>query len=108
MYSENPAHYVLVDVEAERESNLLGNSATSPSGIPPFHFNDRIDEFFGRSFRARPSYAFGRKQRAVFSCRQHPVETQQSRWFENNGRPKNPCGAHQKGAQTSDNPIRNT
>src|SRR5262245_50847593 len=97
MYSENPTYYVLIDVGAEGERNLLGNSATTPSGIAPFHFNNRIDEFFGGSFRSRSSSAFGRKQHAVLSFRQHLVEMQQSRWPQNNGVPQNPCRKHEKG-----------
>jgi len=76
MHSKNPTYHVLVNVDTEGERNLLGNSATTPSGIAPFHFNNRIDEFFRRSFRSRSSSAFGRKKHAVFSFRQHLVEMQ--------------------------------
>lgn len=46
--------------------------------ITPFRFNDGIDEFFGRSFGARPTPLIGRKQEAVLSFDEHVMETQQS------------------------------
>jgi hypothetical protein len=49
VYCENPADHVFVDVDAEGESDLLSNSLAAPGAIPPFHFDDRIDQFFGRS-----------------------------------------------------------
>jgi hypothetical protein len=40
---ENPSDRVLVDFDAECDSNLLGNSATTPTAITPFHLKDCID-----------------------------------------------------------------
>src|SRR5438128_5407609 len=34
----------------------------APTGITPFHFNDGIDEFFGKSFRTSPTAVFGGEQ----------------------------------------------
>ena len=45
MFSKNPAHHVLVDVHAEGQRNLLGNSRTTPRRVTSFHFNDGIDQF---------------------------------------------------------------
>ena len=69
---------IFVDIDAEGQRDLRGNSGTAPTGIASFHFNDRIDEFFGRSFRTRLTPAFGRKQHAVLSFYEHVVEMQQS------------------------------
>src|SRR6516165_7627594 len=33
MFSENPAHHVLVDIHAESQSDLLGNSRTTPGRV---------------------------------------------------------------------------
>jgi hypothetical protein len=52
MDSENPADHVFVDLDAEGESDLLGNSLAAPSAITSFHFNDGVDQLFGRSFGA--------------------------------------------------------
>src|SRR5438128_813900 len=67
MNSQNPTHDVLVDVEAEVQSDLLGNSGTAPGRITSFHFKDGIDEFFCRSLRPRLTPALGRKQHAVLT-----------------------------------------
>src|SRR6516165_9462812 len=70
MFSKNPPHDVLVDVHAEGQRNLLGNSRTTPAWVTSFHFHDGIDQFFGRSLRTRPISALGRKQHAILSFRQ--------------------------------------
>src|SRR6516225_2538688 len=49
---ENPSNHVLVDLDVERQGHLLCDSRTAPVGITPLHFDDRIDEFCTRSFRA--------------------------------------------------------
>jgi hypothetical protein len=49
---ENPANHVFVDLDVERQGDLLCNSRTAPVGIPLIHFDDRMNEFFARSFRA--------------------------------------------------------
>src|SRR6516165_5257355 len=77
MFSKNPSHDVLVDVHAEGQRNLLGNSRTTPGRVTPFHFNDGIDQFFGRSLRTRSTSALRRKQHAVLSFRQQVMEMQQ-------------------------------
>jgi hypothetical protein len=43
MDSKNPADHVLVDLNAEGQSHLLGNPLATPRAIAPFHFNDRVD-----------------------------------------------------------------
>jgi len=98
---------VFVDLDTEGQRDLLGNSRAAPTGITPFHFNDGIDEFFGRSFRTSPTAVFGGEQLSVLSFDQHLVEMQQSRRPENDRGSHNPCRTHEKGAQTGDDPIRN-
>ena len=79
MCSENPTDHVFVDVDAEGESDLLSNSLAAPSAIAPFHFNDRIDQFFGRAFGTRPTDSVRRKQQPVLLLDQHFVKMQQRR-----------------------------
>ena len=50
--SENPANYVFVDLDVERQSDLLGDSRTAPIGITLLHFDHQMDEFCAGSFRA--------------------------------------------------------
>jgi hypothetical protein len=49
---ENPSNHVFVDLDVKRQGDLLGDSRTSPVGITPLHFDDRMNEFCARSFRA--------------------------------------------------------
>ena len=43
--SEDATHDVLVDLDAERMSHLLGNARTTEAWIAVLHFEDRCDEF---------------------------------------------------------------
>jgi len=49
---EDPANYVFVDLDVERQGDLLSDSRTAPMGIPLLHFDDRMNEWCARSFRA--------------------------------------------------------
>ena len=52
MTGENPANDVFVDVDVERQGDLLCDSRTAPVGITLLHFDDRMNEIYARSFRA--------------------------------------------------------
>jgi hypothetical protein len=78
MNAQDTANNILVDFNVESQGDLLGDSGTTPVGITSFQFNDCVDEFFIRSFRAGLTPALGRKQHAVLSLRQHVVEMEQS------------------------------
>jgi hypothetical protein len=106
MNAQDTANNILVDLDGERQRDLLGNSGTAPVGITPFHFNDGVNEFFVRSLRAGPPTARGRKQHAVLSFHQHVVEMQQSGRLQNDGGAENACRAHEEGAQTGEDTIR--
>src|SRR6516165_201165 len=47
MFCKNPAHHVLVDVHAEGQSDLLGNSRTTPGRVTAFDSNNGIDQCLG-------------------------------------------------------------
>jgi hypothetical protein len=49
---ENPAYHVFVDLDVERQGDLLSDSRTAPVGITLLHFDDRMNEIYARSFRA--------------------------------------------------------
>src|SRR5215469_10967432 len=98
MFSKNPAHHVLVDVHAESQCNLLGDSRTTPGRITSLHFHDRIDQFLGRPLRTRPTSAFGRKQHVVLSFRQYVMEMQQRGWLEDNTASQHARRVHEKSA----------
>ena len=44
MPSENAAHDIFVNLDAERMSHLLGNARTAEARIAVLHFEDRRDE----------------------------------------------------------------
>jgi len=48
---ENPANYVFVDVDVERQGDLLCDSRAAPIGITLLHFDDRMNEIYARPFR---------------------------------------------------------
>ena len=78
---ENSADHVFVDVDAECQGDLLGNALAAPSAIAPFHFKDRVDQFFRRAFGTWPTDSFGGKQQSVLLLDQHFMKMQQSRGF---------------------------
>jgi len=49
---ENPANYIFVDLDAERQGDLLCDSRRAPDGVTLLHFDYQMDEFCARSFRA--------------------------------------------------------
>ena len=99
MNAEDTANHILVDGNAESQGDLLGDAGTTPVEIPPFQFNDGIDEFFIRSFRAGRTPALVRKQHAVLLFGQHVVEMQQRGWLQDDGGTQNACRVHEKSAQ---------
>ncbi len=105
MNAEDVANHILVDCNAESQRDLLGDSGTTPVEITPFQFNDCVDEFFIRSFRARRTPPLARKQHAVLSFGQHVVEMQQRGWLQDDGGTQNACQVHEKGAQTDDETL---
>ena len=63
---ENPSHHVFVNWDVEHHGDLLSDSRTAPVGITLLHFDDRMDEFCTRSFRAGLPTAIRGEQQAVF------------------------------------------
>src|SRR5450631_1047411 len=74
--SENATHDVLVDLDAERMSNLLRNARATEARIAVLHFEDRRDEFLRGPFRPGSLTDSGREQPSVFPLDQRPVKTQ--------------------------------
>jgi hypothetical protein len=95
MISENPTDHVFVDLDAEGQSDLMGNPLAAPCAITPFHLNDRVDQFSCRTFRSRTAGPAGREQQPVLLFRQHFVKMQQSRGLQDDSRAQNSRGTHQ-------------
>ena len=64
---ENPSNKVFVDWDVERQGDLLRDSRTAPVGITLLHFDDRMNEFYARSFRAGLPTAIRGEQHPVLS-----------------------------------------
>jgi hypothetical protein len=64
---ENPSNHFFVDLDVERQGDVLGDSGTAPVGITLLHFDDRTDEFCARTFRAGLPAAIRGKQHPVLS-----------------------------------------
>src|SRR6266699_2833824 len=49
---ENPSNHVFVDLDVERQGDVLGDSRTAPVGITLLHFGYRMNKFCARALRA--------------------------------------------------------
>jgi len=49
---ENPSNHVFVDLDVERQGDVLGDSRTAPVGITLLQFDYRMNKFCGRALRA--------------------------------------------------------
>jgi hypothetical protein len=63
----DPPNHVFVDLDVERQGNLLCDSRTAPVGITLLHFDDRMDEFCAWSFRAGLPMAIRGEQHPILS-----------------------------------------
>ena len=86
---ENPSNHVFVNLDVERQGDVLGDSRTAPVGIALLHFDDRTDEFCARSFRAGLQSAIRAEQHAVLLLAQSFVKAKQCRRLQND------CGTEQ-------------
>jgi hypothetical protein len=103
--SEDAAHDVLVDLDAERMSHLLGNSRTPESRIAALYFEDRRDEFLRGPFGPSSLTDSGREQQSVFPLDQRPVKTQQRRRPDSNRNLGEAIGSDPEGTDAEQEPI---
>src|SRR6266481_6106035 len=101
---EYPANHVLVDFNAEGQSDMLGDSGTTAQGIPLLHLDHGFNLFLSGSPRTGLGPDFGGEQRPVFSFLQRLVEVQESRrlQLQNDRGSDQAAGTHQQCAQPSD------
>ena len=71
---ENPANHVFVDLDVERQGDLLCDSRTAPVGITLLHFDDRMNEIYARSFRTGLPTAIRGEEHPVLSLAQDFVK----------------------------------
>ena len=83
----------------------IGSGLKSGFGFGGAGIVEDLLERIQRSFRARRTPAFARKQHAVLSFGQHVVERQQRGWLQDDSGTQNACRVHEKGAQTGDETL---
>jgi hypothetical protein len=67
MSGQNPANNILIYICCESQVDLIGDLRTSPTGISPFHIDDRADEFLRRALRTGFGAPLWRKQEPILS-----------------------------------------
>ena len=105
MPSEDAAHDIFVNLDAERMSHLLGNARTTESRIATLHFEDRRDEFLRGPFGTWPSPGSGCEQQSVFPLDQRPVKAQPRRGLDSNGNLCEAVASNQEGTNAEQEPI---
>jgi hypothetical protein len=108
MNTQNAPNHVFVDLYSKSQRDLLGDSKTTPTRIPPFHFDDSFDQFPTRPFRTRALFLLGRKQEPVLLFEQQAMEVQQRRGLQYHGGTQNPSRSDEEATQTGDSAIRGT
>jgi hypothetical protein len=83
MSGEDTANHVLVDLDSKSQSNLLGDSGTSPSGIALLHLDNGFNQILTWSCWAGCATAFRGEQQTVLTILHGLVEVQKSRGFQN-------------------------
>jgi hypothetical protein len=91
--AQDTANYILIDLDAESQHDLLGNARTAPTGIAPLPGHDGVDEFLVRSLRAGSTPALGRKQQAVLAFPQQVVQRQHGGGLQHDGGTEDACRA---------------
>src|SRR5450631_522701 len=105
MPSEDAAHDILVDLDAERMGYLLGNARTTEARIAVLHFEDRRDEILRGPFRPWSLTGSGREQQSIFPLDQRPMKAQQRRGLNSNGNLWEAVGSDQEGTDAQEQPI---
>ena len=77
VFGQNAPDHISVNVETERQVNLLRNPGTAESWIALPHGGNGIDQFFGRSLGSGFSRIAGKVKEPVFSSLEGIVESQQ-------------------------------
>ena len=83
MGCQNPPNDVLVNLDAEGFSQLLGNPGAAKPRIALLEFNDSSDQFRGWSLGTRLALAGSEIEPPVLACLEGRMKSEQGRGFEN-------------------------
>jgi hypothetical protein len=76
MSGKDTANHVLVDLDSESQSDLLGDSGTTPSGIALLHLDHCFHQILAWSLWAGFGAAFRGERQSVLAIFHGPVEVQ--------------------------------
>ena len=102
---EHSADHVLIDPNVERQTDLLGDPRTAPPGIAPLHRHHGVHQGVGRPFRAGAA-APGGKQPLVLARTQRPMESQDRRRSQDDGRAEHAGRAHEERTHAGEDTVR--
>lgn len=105
MLFKNTPHNILIDLNAESQGQLLGNSATAPARIELFDFNECLDEFRRRSLRPRLSASFRREQTLILSLHQRCMEGEDGGRLQCDRNTEQPAGIIEEYAKAGDDAV---
>jgi hypothetical protein len=98
---EHAANDVLVKLDAEGVSNLLGDAHAAEPWIAALQLDDRRDEFCGRTFGTGfAARRRGRKEQAVFLIHQGVVELEQCCRLDERAKLRNSARPHEQRGQS--------
>jgi len=82
---ENSAHNILVEFQTKGEVDLLSNAGAAVSRVAPFHLDNGINDFFGRTCWAWFASTACGIQLSVLPFLHGSVKPEQGRRLDNNG-----------------------
>lgn len=83
---QNPAHHILIDLNAKDVVDRLSDSWASEVGVALFDSYNHLDKFGGGSFRTGIAFPGAAEQPAIFPFDHGLVKPKDSRWFDKDGR----------------------
>ena len=106
MRGQNAANDVFINGDAERPSNLLGDSRTAPGGIALLGGDNGVNEVLGGTLGTGLAPDFGGEEQAVLALSEDLVKMQEGRRLQHDGRTDPPGRPHKQSAPAGDEPIR--
>ena len=103
---QNPPNDVLVDLDAEGFSQLLGDPGAAETRIALLKFNDGSDQFRGWSLGIRLALPGSGIEPPVLVSPEGRMKLEQGRGFENHRAAQNPARIQKQGPVSQEQPLR--
>jgi hypothetical protein len=103
---QNTPDYVLIDFQAERFDQVLGNPGASKASVAALKLADGVDQFSGRSFW--PWLALGMRgvEEPAFAFLEHAMEAKQGGRFEDHRRTEKPTRAEKASPEPEEEAVK--